>query len=57
MLPFPSDTELPPPGELEQFWTFPPLYLVVLGAVPLLLLRRWFIALLRIAFPFPAGKC
>lgn len=52
MLPIPSDFELPPPSRLEQFCSFLAVYLMVLGWASLLLPRSWFMALLRIAFPF-----
>jgi hypothetical protein len=52
MLPFPSDVELPPPTQFEQFCSFLALYFVLLGLTSLLLPRRWFTALFRIAFPF-----
>ena len=53
MLPFPSDVELPPPTQIEQFCSFLGLYLMLLGLASLLLPRSWFVALVRIAFPFP----
>jgi hypothetical protein len=52
MLPFPSDLELPPPTQFEQFCSFVAFYLVLLGLASLLLPRPWFIALMKIAFPF-----
>ena len=52
MLPFPSDVELPPPAQLEQFCSFLALNLVLLGLTSLLLPRSWFSALMKIAFPF-----
>jgi hypothetical protein len=51
MLLFPSDVELPFPTQIEQFCTFG-LYLTLLGLASLLLPRSWFLALVRIAFPF-----
>ena len=52
MLPFPSDLELPPPTQFEQFCSFLTLYFVLLGLASLLLPRSWFVALMRTAFPF-----
>ena len=52
MLPFPSDLELPPPTHFEQFCSFLALYFVLLGLASLLLPRPWFVALMKIAFPF-----
>ena len=52
MLPFPSDVELPPPTQSELFCSFLGLYLMLLGLASLLLPRSWFVALVRIAFPF-----
>ena len=52
MLPFPSDVELPPPTQFEQFSSFLALYLVLLGLSSLLLPRSWFLELMKIAFPF-----
>jgi len=52
MLPFPSDVELPPPTQIEQFCSFVGLYLTLLGLASLLLPRSWFAALVRIALPF-----
>jgi hypothetical protein len=53
MLPFPSDVELPPATQIEQFCSFLGIYLMLLGLASLLLPRSWFVALVRIAFPFP----
>ncbi len=52
MLPFPSDVELPPPTQIEQFCSFLGLYLMLLGLASLLLPRSWFVSQVRIAFPF-----
>ena len=52
MLPFPSDVELPPPTQFEQFCSFLALYLVLLALGSLLLPRRWFLAMMKIGFPF-----
>ena len=52
MLPFPSDIELPPPTQIEQFCSFVGLYLTLLGLASLLLPCSWFVALVRIACPF-----
>lgn len=52
MLPFPSDLELPPPTQFEQFCSFLALYFVLLGLASLLLPRPSFVALMKIAFPF-----
>jgi hypothetical protein len=52
MLPFPSDVELTPPTQIEQFCSFVGLYLSLLGLASLLLPRSWFVTLVRIAFPF-----
>ncbi len=50
MLPFPS--ELPPPTQFEQFSSLLVLYLLLLALGSLLLPRPWFVALMKIAFPF-----
>ena len=52
MLPFPSEVELPPPTQFEQFCSFLALYFVLLCLGSLLLPRPWFVALMKIAFPF-----
>ena len=52
MLQFPSDVKLPTPTQIEQFCSFLGLYLMLLGLASLLLPRSWFVALVRIAFPF-----
>jgi hypothetical protein len=52
MLPLPSEVELPPPTQFEQFCSFLALYLVLLGLTSFLLPRQWFVALMKIAFPF-----
>ncbi len=52
MLPFPSGIELPAPTQFEQFWSFLTLYFILLGLTSLLLPPHWFVALVRIAFPF-----
>jgi len=52
MLPFPSDVELTPPTQIEQFCSFLGLCPSLLGLASLLLPRSWFVALVRIAFPF-----
>jgi hypothetical protein len=52
MLPFPSDVELPPPTQFEQFCSFLALYFVLLALVSLFLPRPSFLALMKIAFPF-----
>jgi hypothetical protein len=52
MLTFPSHVELLLPTQFEQFSSVPALYLTLLGYASLLLPRLWFVALLRIAFPF-----
>lgn len=52
MLPFPSDVELPPPTQFEQFCRFLVLYLTLLGWTSLVLPRPWFVRFLGIAFPF-----
>jgi len=50
MLLFPSDVELLPPTQIEQFSSFLGLHLMLPGS--LLLPRSWFAAPVRIAFPF-----
>jgi hypothetical protein len=52
MLSFPSDIELPPPTQFEQFCSFVALYLTLLALASLLLPRPSFEALMRIAVPF-----
>jgi len=52
MLPFPSDIELPSPTRFEQVASFLAAYLMILGWTSLLLPRAWFVALMKIAFPF-----
>jgi len=52
MLPFPPGLELPPPTQFEQFSSLLVLYLLLLALGSLLLPRRWFLALMKIAFPF-----
>jgi hypothetical protein len=52
MLPFPSDLELPPPTQFEQFCSVLALYLLLLALCSLLLPRPWFVTLMRTAFPF-----
>ena len=52
MLPFPPDLELPAPARFEQFCSVLALYLLLLALGTLLLPRPWFVALMKIAFPF-----
>lgn len=52
MLLLPAGVEFPPPTEIEQFLSFFVEYLMVLACTSLLLPRPWFIALMKIAFPF-----
>jgi hypothetical protein len=52
MLPFSSNVELPPPTQIEQFVSFLAVYLMLLAWTSLLLPRTWFMALIKIAFPF-----
>jgi hypothetical protein len=52
MLPFPSDLELPPPTQFEQFCSVLALYLLLLALGSLFVPRPWFVTLMRIAFPF-----
>ena len=52
MLPTPSNVELPSRTRLEQFCGFLAVYLMVLGWASALLPRSWFMALMKIAFPF-----
>ena len=50
--PFPPNTEIPPPGPIDQLFVFIIVYLLALGAVCLCLPRPWLVAILRVAFPF-----
>ena len=56
MLPFPSVVELPPTNQFEQFCSFLAVYVMLLGLSSFLLPHPWFVALMKIAFPFlPKG--
>jgi hypothetical protein len=52
MLLFPSDVEIPPLTQIEQFCSFLGLCLVLLGLASLLLPRSCFVAFMSIALPF-----
>jgi hypothetical protein len=52
MFPFPSDVELPPPTQIEQFVSFLAAYLMALAWTSLVLPRPWFMVLMKVAFPF-----
>lgn len=56
MLPLPSGVELPPPIQIEQFVSFLAVYLMVLAWTSLLLPHPWFMALMKLAFPFLPEK-